>query len=166
MSAIETTPAPAETSQRASVLRWIAGGGAVATALTIVAVAVWPASATEQARQDGERLGEAVSQLYGAETYAEVDDALTEVRDAARDARIHAGDNVSEQVSEQGDALARAANGFVGSVTSTEEFDAELYQAELDIAVDDLASQAEDFRAEGPEVVDAFWGGVEDGLNS
>ncbi len=32
------------------------------------------------------------------------------------------------------------------------------------MALDDLTSQASDFRAQGPEVHEAFWQGVSDGL--
>jgi hypothetical protein len=39
------------------------GGTLVAAALTAVAIAVWPASETDKARADGERLGAAVNQL-------------------------------------------------------------------------------------------------------
>jgi hypothetical protein len=65
----------------------------------------------------------------------------------------------------QEDALARAAEGFVGSRTTDDAFEADLYQAELDVAVDDLGSQAEDFRTTGPEVQQAFWDGYEAGLD-
>jgi hypothetical protein len=33
------------------------------------------------------------------------------------------------------------------------------------MAVDDLSSQAGDFRAQGPEVQEAFWEGYEEGLS-
>ena len=84
---------------------------------------------------------------------------------AASDTRDHAGDAVADQVADQEDALARAADGFVGESHADDDFEAELYQAELDVAVDDLASQAEDFRTTGPEVQQAFWEGYETGLS-
>jgi hypothetical protein len=149
---------------RSSVLAWIAGGTLLLAAIVAVAIAVWPASEVDKAREDGEQLGAAVSALYAADSSAEVDAALTEMHAAASDARVHAGDAVAEQVADQEDALARAADGFVGSRTSTDDFEAELYQAELDIAVDDLANQAEDFRTTGPEVQQAFWEGYESGV--
>jgi hypothetical protein len=168
MSVAHTTPAPAAPAagagRRASYLRRICGGALGATALTVVAIAVWPASAADQARDDGERFGAAVNQLYAANSSAEVDAALSEVQAAAGETRTHAGDAVADQVADQEDALARAADGFVGSLTTTDSFEADLYQAELDIAVDDLTRQAEDFRSEGPEVQQAFWDGYETGL--
>jgi hypothetical protein len=137
----------------------------IAAALAAVAIAAWPASEAEKARDDGERLGEAVSQLYYAESEAEVEAALAEIDAAAADTREHAGDEVAEQVADQEDALARAADGFVGTVTAGDEFEQDLYQAELEVALDDLTSQASDFRAQGPEVNEAYWGGFEEGLS-
>ena len=85
---------------------------------------------------------------------------------AASDTADHAGDAVANQVNDQADALDRAADGFVGSLTADDEFEHDLYQAELDIAVDDLTSQAEDFRTTGPEVQQAFWDGYDTGLTA
>jgi hypothetical protein len=168
MSLTDTTPAPAAPAagagRRASLLRWLTGGALGATALTVVAIAVWPASAADKARDDGERFGAAVNQLYTADSSAEVDAALTELDAAAGETRDHAGGAVADQVATQEDALARAADGFAGSLTTTDSFEYELYQAELDIALDDLTSQAEDFRTEGPEVQQAFWEGYETGV--
>ena len=165
MSLAQTTPAPAVGADRGSLLRWIAGGTGVAAILATVAIAVWPASAADKARDDGEQLGQAVSQLYDAQSSAEVDAALTEIHTAAVDTRDHAGDAVADQVAAQEDALARAADGFVGTVTSDDSFEVDLYQAELDVAVDDLTQQADDFRTEGPEVQQAFWEGYETGVS-
>ena len=64
------------------------------------------------------------------------------------------------------DALDRAADGFVGTLTADDEFEQDLYEAELDVAVDDLTSQAEDFRTTGPEVQQAFWDGFDTGLDA
>ena len=100
-----------------------------------------------------------------ADTPAEVDTALADVRAAAVDTRVHAGDAVAAQVADQTDALERAADGFVGTRTADDSFEQDLYQAELDVAVDDLASQADDAREQGPEVRQAFWDGYETGVN-
>jgi hypothetical protein len=85
---------------------------------------------------------------------------------AIADTRDHAGDAVANQVDDQADALSRAADGFVGVHTSDDAFSVDLYQAELNTAVDDLGDNAEDFRTTGPEVQQAFWDGYQDGLNS
>jgi predicted NUDIX family NTP pyrophosphohydrolase len=69
-----------------------------------------------------------------------VKDALAEVDAALADTREDAGDEVAELVAEQ-----------------------DLYQAELEVALDDLSSQAGEFRAQGPEVQEAF--GVQSSLN-
>jgi hypothetical protein len=169
MSAVHTTPVETDEAtggaSRPSLVRWIAGGTSVAAVAAAIAIAVWPASATDTARADGEQLGQAVNQLVNAESSAEVDVALTEVRTAADEARDHAGDEVADQITAQEDALARAADGFVGTHTTTDAFEADLYQAELNDAVDDLTSQADEFRTQGPEVRQAFWDGYETGLS-
>jgi hypothetical protein len=165
MAAPATQAAPPTRSSRTSLLRRVTGGAALAGALAAVTIAVWPASEADKAREDGKQYGEAVAALSAAETSAEVDAALADLHDAALDTRDHAGDAVADQVTAQEDALARAADGFVGMNTTTDGFEADLYEAELDIAVDDLDRQAEDFRAQGEDVQQAFWEGYEDGVN-
>jgi hypothetical protein len=176
MSATTTTPDPAfgedriESAERTGTdrrraLRWIAGGGAVAAALAALAIAVWPASETDKARADGEAYGAAVAALYAADTPSEVDAALTDMHEAAVDTRDHAGDRVASQIEDQTDAFERAADGYVGSRTADSDFDRDIYQTELDVALDDLSAQTSDFRAEGPEVRQAFWDGYQTGFN-
>jgi hypothetical protein len=92
------------TLKRISPAHWIVGGTGFAALIAVTAVLVWPASAADKARDDGERVGAAVTQLY------------------------EAGNSV-------------------------------------ELAVDDLYEQAGDFRAQGPEVHQAFWDGVNDGLS-
>jgi hypothetical protein len=168
MSVAQSTPTPVEPASRAkkhgSLLGRILGGTLVVVLLAAVTVAVWPQSAADRAHDDGERLGQAVGDLYYADTDAEADAALSDIDSAVADTREHAGDEVASQVDDQADALSRAADGFVGSLTTDSAWDQDLYQAELDVALDDLTSQASDFRAQGPEVHQAFWQGVEDGL--
>ena len=142
------------------------GGTLLAAALATLAFAVWPASETDKARDDGERLGAAVNQLYEADTTTEIDAALAEIDAAVADTRSHAGDELAEQVDDQTDALARAADGFAGSVTTDDAWDSDLYQAELDVALDDLTDNASDFRGQGPEVRQAFWEGFESGVDA
>ena len=165
MSAV-TTPAPARTSKLGSKLSWIGGGGAAAAMLAALAIAVWPASETDKARDDGERVGSAVAQVQAAGTTEEVDDALAELQDAVHDTRAHGYDAVNSQVSDQADALDRAANGYVGSITSDDDFEQAVYDDELDTAVSDLENNASDFRETGPEVQQAFWDGYQTGFNA
>jgi hypothetical protein len=134
-------------------------------AVALAALALWPASEAAKARDDGEQLGQAVNQLYYSESTAEVEDALVEVDEAVTDSLDHGSDALGAQVSDQEDALARAADGFVGALTTESDFDSELYQVELDYAVDDLTSQAEEFRTEAPEVEQSYWEGFEEGFS-
>ena len=88
---------------------------------------------------------------------------MDEVEAAAVDTRDHASDAVADQVDDQAYALDLAVDGFVGSRTSDDSFSVDVYQAELDTALADLACNAEDFRTTGPEVQQAFWDGFESG---
>jgi hypothetical protein len=148
-----------------SVTRFLAALLAVC-AVAAATVALWPASEADRARDDGEQVGQAVNHLYYADSTDEVDDALAELEDAVADTREHGGDALYDQVSDQADDLSLAADGFVGAVTADNEFDAELYEAELDYALDQLSSQASDFQTNAPEVEQAFWEGVDSGLNA
>ena len=143
-----------------SLLLKITGGLTFAALLTALAIAVWPASNTDKARSDGEAMGTAVAVAAdGATSQAEIDAALVDVRDAAADTRDHAGDAVGDQVDDQADALDRAADGAYGAATAGDEFSQEIYEWELEDALNDLNGNAEDFRTEGPEVQQAFWEG-------
>ncbi len=148
-----------------TLLGWITGGTTVAAFLALGAIALWSPSETDAARSDGEAFGAAVVQLQSATTASEVDAALVDLRDAVADTGEHASDEVSEQVQQQADALERAADGFVGERSADNEFDQDLYQLELETAVDDLTSQADDFRAQGPAVRDAFWEGYQGAMS-
>jgi hypothetical protein len=135
---------------------WIAGGALAVAAVAALAIALWPDSQTDKARADGRQLGEAVAALSTASTSAEVDAALSDIDVAVTETRDHAGDRVADQAADQADALDRAVDGFAGSRTTDDAFEADLYEAELDAAVDDLYANASDFRGEGPEVQQAF----------
>ena len=164
--ATDAPPASAGAGSSRSLLAKLVGGTSLVAGLAVVAIAVWPASETEKAYDDGQAFGAAVAQLQAADTYEEVDDALVELNLAAQDTADHAGDAVYDQVNRQADALDRAADGFVGSHTADDSFEADLYQAELDYAVDDLTDNAEDFRTTGPEVQQSFWDGYQNGLEA
>ena len=166
MSAVNpAVPAPAGRDRR-KLLAWAGGGSMIAAALAACTIALWPASETDKARDDGERVGAAVAQLQSASTANEVDAALVELHDAAADTRDHAGEAVNNQVNDQVDALDRAVDGFVGERTTDDSFEADLYHSELETAVDDMTSQADEFRTTGPEVQQAFWDGYQTGFEN
>ena len=71
------------------------------------------------------------------------------------------GEQFTERVSDAEDALSRAADGFVGAVTTESGWDQELYEAELDDALADLDDQFTDTRENAPEVEQAFWDGFD-----
>ena len=132
----------------------------------VVAIAVWPASETDKARDNGEQVGQAVNDLYNADNSADVDAALNELDAAVSDTRADISNEFADQVDDQTDALNRAADGFAGSRTTDDAWEADLYQAELDTALDDLTGNASDFRAQGPEVHQAFWDGFQSTVSS
>jgi acyl-CoA reductase-like NAD-dependent aldehyde dehydrogenase len=152
MSALTTAPA-----------RVLAAAVAL-VAIVAVTIAVWPASAADKARADGKHLGQAVGDLYHAQSQADVDAAFADMRGALDDTRDHAGDELNEQLDKQADALNRAADGFVGAHTSDDGWDQDLYQSELDYAVDDLVNNADDFRNQRSDVNQAYVEGFQSGL--
>jgi hypothetical protein len=156
----QTTPQ----AGRKRLVNRLTAGAATLAAVAAVTVAVWPASEAEKAYDDGHDVGVAVSDLYYADSSEEVDQALADLDDALVDTREHAGDAVYEQADKQADALDRAVDGYVGATTSSDDWDQELYEAELEDAVDDLQDNAEEFQTEAPEVEQSFWDGVDDGL--
>ena len=140
----------------------IIGGSLLALLVAgVVAIAAWPASETDKARDNGEQVGQAVNDLYYAESSSDVDAALSELDAAVSDTRADISDEFADQVNAQTDALDRAADGFVGSRSADDAWEADLYEAELDGALDDLTDNASDFRGQGPEVHQAFWDGFE-----
>ena len=136
-------------------------GALCALLAAILTIALWPASEADKARDDGEQLGTAVSALYAANSTDEVDAALTDVRAAVSDTREHAGDQVDERVDDATDALSRAADGVVGTVTADDEFSQDVYQSELDHAITDLQDGSQSVRDNAPEVEQAFWDGFD-----
>jgi hypothetical protein len=136
-------------------------GTLCALAAATLTLALWPASEADKARDDGEQLGTAVSSLYAADSASEVDDAIADIETAGADIRSHAGERADERVNEAQDALSRAADGFAGAVTADDEWDQDLYEYELDVALEDLADGAEDLREDAPEVEQAFWDGFD-----
>ena len=103
MSAITMYPCPL-TSPRC--MRWIAGTVGLAALVTAVAIAVWPASAADKARADGENLGQAVGALYNAHEHGRGRcRAQPTCSSALTDTRNHAGDELPSQVDDQADAL-------------------------------------------------------------
>jgi hypothetical protein len=93
------------------------GGTVLAAALATLAIAVWPASETDKARDDGERLGAAVTQFYEADDAFEADAARAEIDAAVADARMHAGGAFADQV-DAADVQRAFWDGFESGVTA------------------------------------------------
>jgi hypothetical protein len=138
-------------------------GGLIVAAIAALAIILWPDSEADKARADGEQLGAAVSSLTTADSEAEAEAALADIRTAVEDSRAHLGEFVGDQVDEQANSLDQAVDGYVGAVTADDEWDQELYELELEYALDDLYDQAEDFRSDASEVPQAYWEGFEEG---
>jgi hypothetical protein len=166
MSAVPTTAdaSPVRDADGPMLIKWIGAALALCAVVAVAAVLLWPDSAADKARDDGQAVGAAVQQLSTAESQADIDAALADLDSAITDTRAHAGDAVADQMSAQADALASAADGAYGAATTDDAWDQELYEAEFQWATDELVDNASDFRAEGPEVHQAFWQGVQDGI--
>jgi hypothetical protein len=167
MSAVQSTIAAPRKSRHSSsrIVAWVTGGILAVLVLTVAALAILPASETDKAHDDGKQVGLAVNHLYYADSTAEADAAIAELNAAVADTRDHAGDAVADQVAVQQSSLSRAADDYTGALTADDEFDQELYQADLEGTVDDLKAQANDFRDQGSDVHEAFWQGVDEGLS-
>jgi len=146
-------------------VRAVLGALLVALTLSALTLMVWPASEADKARDDGEQLGEAVTQLYEADSQSEVDAALAEVDQAVTDSAEHGGDAVAEQATRQDAALDLAVEGYVGAVQSTDSFEQDVYEAELDVALTELEYNADQFRSNSDDVVEAYWEGFDDGFD-
>ena len=159
-------PRPAPTSRRSRLLQWVGVGTLAAVFATSLTIAVWPASEADKARdrRRADRPGRQRA-LRRPERRARSTRRWPTSRSPSPTPRNHAGDRVDEQLSDTEDALSRAADGFAGAHT-TDGWDADLYQAELDVAIDDLADQAQDIREDAPEVEQAFWDGFDSGLTT
>ena len=141
------------------------GGLALALAVTAIAIAVWPASEAEKAREDGEQLGQAVAQLQDAETQEEVDAAWDDVVTEVETSVDHGGDAVAEQADKQAEMLDWALDSYAGAVDADDEFEQDVYETELDYALTELESNAEEFRTSADDVVQSYWEGFDEGLS-
>lgn len=141
-------------------------GSVIVAAVVVLAVAFWPDSDADKARADGEQFGAAVTELTNAGSTAEVEAAQAEIRAAAEETRTHAGDQIADQAADQADALDRAVDGYVGAVSAESDWDYELYELELEVALDDLSDNAAEFREQGPDLQQAFWDGFEEGRSA
>jgi gas vesicle protein len=147
--------------------RWFATGVAVIAVITALTIALWPESKEDKARADGKAFGTAVAELQQATTTSDVNDALDDLANAAHDTVSHVGESLSDQVTAQNDALYRAVDGYLGTISSDHDsWDQEVYHDELDQAVSDVKDNASNFRTDAPKVHQAFWDGVEEGLAS
>jgi hypothetical protein len=149
-----------------TMFKRVAGAAVLAALVAGIAIAVWPMSDTDRARRDGEHFGTAVAELRDAQSTGDVHAGLADLHDALRDTREHVGSAVADQVDAQGDAIYRAVDGSFGKRSADDDFGHDVYDAQLDNALDDLTGQADDFRTTGSDVQQAFWEGVQDGLDA
>ena len=147
-----------------SAVKAITGAALIALMLTALTIAVWQTEA-DKARDDGEQLGEAVTQVYDADSQSELDSALAEVDEAVSESADHAGDAVTDQAERQAEALDLAVEGYYGAVTTTDEWEQDVYETELSYALDVLSYNADEFRSTSDDVVEAYWEGFDDGFD-
>jgi hypothetical protein len=111
-------------------------------------------SPEDEAREDGERVGEAVRALFDSESLEEARAAAAEVGDAVEAIGEDARDAVREQVTTQSASLVAAAEALQEADTTG-----------VKAAVQEIRAQAEAFQQSDDSVANEFWRGFQDGYD-
>jgi len=142
----------------------IARGIALALLATLALGVVACGEAPEDnARDDGEQLGEAMQKLYDAETPQEALAALPAVKTAVQETREDARDKVGKQIEAQEDSVEDAADGLQALRSAADPAQAQDAIGDMRTAINDIRSQANDNR--GDSVANEFWRGFRDGFD-
>ena len=107
-------------------------------------------SPEDQAREDGERVGEAVRAIFDAPAKADAEEAIQDLKYAVTALHSDAKKRVQAQVDTQRQTLEDAAGGGI---------------AGLKEAVQTVRAQADAFRSGNNSIANEFWRGFEDGYD-
>jgi hypothetical protein len=111
-------------------------------------------SPEDEARDDGEQIGQAARALADARTAEEATAALQELGAAAQEVTDDTREAVREQLETQGASLRKAAEALgKGDQTAVQE------------SVQNVRAQADAFRSGSDSVANEFWRGFEDGYD-
>jgi LPS O-antigen subunit length determinant protein (WzzB/FepE family) len=123
----------------------------VFAALALVACGESP---EDQARDDGERAGEAVRALYDAETPEGAQSAVDELTAVRDDLDEDIREHVQDEISVQSESLQAAAEALQGGD-----------RAALQSAIQDVRAQADSFTSQDDSIANEFWRGFEEGYD-
>lgn len=122
--------------------------------LAALALVACGESPEDQARDEGERAGEAVRALFDAETpeaaQIAVDELVTVRDDLSEDVREH----VQDEIGVQSESLQAAAEALQGGD-----------RAALQSAIHDVRAQADAFTSQDDSIANEFWRGFEEGYD-
>jgi hypothetical protein len=124
-----------------------------------VALAGCGESPEDEARDDGEDVGEAVRDVADATTLQEARDALGSLRDTVADLDPDVRERVQDQVDTQRDSL-QATIEAAGSAGSFDDA-----RVVIRSGAQQLRSQADSFRSGENSIANEFWRGFEEGYD-
>jgi phage-related protein len=125
-----------------------------AALVAALAVGACGDSPEDEARDDGEAIGEAVRELDDATSPEQIQEAVADIGEAVDGMGEDARDAVREQVETQRDTLQDAAGAIQGADTS-----------DLQAAIQQIRSQAAAFETGTDSVANEFWRGFDDGYD-
>ena len=119
-----------------------------------LALAACGESPEDQAREEGERAGEAVRALYDAETPEAAQIAVDELVAVREDLSDDVREHVQDEVGVQTESLQTASEALQSGD-----------RAELQSAIQDVRAQADSFTSQGNSIANEFWRGFEEGYD-
>ena len=137
--------------------------GVLAACLSLAACGESP---EDEARDDGERVGQATRALYVAATPEDAQKAADELRAAVNELGADTRERVRDQVDVQSKSLTNAVDAYRRGGTATTSGGVEDARENLREAVQDIAAQADSFRSGNDSVANEFWRGFEDGFDN
>ena len=126
------------------------------TAAVIAALALGACgeSPEDEAREDGEQMGEAMRALFDAGSIEDAQAAVGDLKKAVEELSEDTRPAVAEQVESQRDTLSDAGDALRARDTT-----------ELKAAVQELRAQGDAFRNGSDSVANEFWRGFEEGYD-
>ena len=128
-------------------------------ALVAIALAGCGESPEDEARDNGENVGEAVRSLIDSTSIEDAQNAINQLRTAVDDLDPDVRDKVQKQIETQRDVL----SGAVDDARTAGSFDEA--KADLAGAGQQMRSQAESFQNSSESIANEFWRGFEQGYD-
>ena len=131
--------------------RAAATAAALLAALTLAACGDSP---EDEARDDGEQIGQSVRALFDAQSATDAGKAIDDLRANVADLDDDVREHVKAQVETQRGSIESAARALASGDT-----------AALQQAAQEIRAQADTFRSGTDSIANEFWRGVEDGFD-